>query len=314
MNNKGKVINRAAEIKRTSLVGILGNGFLAILKLIVGVMTHSAAVIADGIDSASDIVGSIITYYAGTVSDLPPDKEHPWGHRRIETISSKVISMLILFAGIELVISTVGNLINNIIYELPGKATIVVTVISIIAKALISSYKFKVAKRINSEMIRANAINMKNDIYLSATVLLGLVIMYLTGLYIVDTIFGVLLGIWIIKTGIELSLESNIELMDSFDKPDLMYKKLFTIIEKIPGALNPHKARIRKINNMYDINVDIEVNPKLSVEEAHKIAEAIQKEVNKNFFTVYDVLIHIEPEGNVEKEQFGLSPKDLDDK
>ena len=314
MSRKEKVINRTAEIKKTSLIGIIGNGFLAILKLVVGIITHSAAVIADGIDSASDIVGSIITYYAGTVSDLPPDKKHPWGHKRIETISSKVISMLILFAGIELVISTVKDLLTNTVYELPGKATIIVTLISMISKALIASYKFKVAKRINSDMIMANAINMKNDIYLSATVLIGLLIMYLTGLYIVDTIVGILLGIWIIKTGIELSLKSNVELMDSIENPELMYKKLFTIVESTPGALNPHKARIRKINNMYDINVDIEVDSKLSVAESHKIAKAIQKEVKIEFVTVYDVLVHVEPEGNVEKEQFGLSPKDFETK
>jgi len=314
MSSKDKVISRSTEIKRSSLVGIIGNGLLAILKLIVGVMTHSAAVVADGIDSASDIVTSIITYYAGTVSDMPPDKEHPWGHSRIETISSKLISMLILFAGIQLVITTVKDLINNTVYELPGNATIVVTVISMISKALIASYKFKVAKRIDSEMIRADAINMKNDIYLSATVLIGLGVMYTTGLYIVDTIVGVLLGIWIIKTGVELSLQSNAELMDSFDNPDPMYKKLFAIVEKNHGAFNPHKARIRKINNMFVINLDIEVDYNLNVEEGHKIAKAIQKEVHKEFVSVYDVLIHVEPKGNVEEEQFGLSPKDFDEK
>ncbi|MFA7116597.1 MAG: cation diffusion facilitator family transporter [Bacteroidales bacterium] len=309
---KNKVINiRKKRIQQTSIIGIIGNGLLAILKITVGIIAKSTAVIADGIDSASDIIGSIVTYYASNVSDLPPDMGHPWGHKRIETIASKVIAIFILFAGIQLIIITVSGLISGNEKEMPGIAAIIVTVISMIAKAIIAAYKFRIAKKFDSEMVRADAINMRNDIFLSTTVLIGLGLTFLVKLPIIDTIIGLALGVWIIYSGAKLSMESNAELMDSFDNQSVIYEKVFEIVDKTIGAYNPHKLRIRKIHNFVDIDLDIEVDGNLSVREGHAIATSIQDKIKQEFKTVYDVLIHVEPCGNVEKEQFGLSPKDF---
>ena len=120
---------------------------LAALKIIVGFIAGSAAVIADGIDSASDILASLITFYASKVSEMPPDKAHPWGHKRAEAIAAKIISMIIFVAGLQLVISTVGMLWNGEVRQMPGKASIAVTILSILGKSVMALYKFRVAKR-----------------------------------------------------------------------------------------------------------------------------------------------------------------------
>lgn len=315
MSNTTAVNNRIKLIKQSSWVGIIGNGILAVLKVVVGLISGSVAVIADGIDSASDIVGSIITYYASNVSERPPDKEHPWGHKRIEAIATKVIAILILFAGLQLVISTVSMLWKGEVREIPGYAAIVVTIISIIGKAGIAIYKFRVAGKTNSLMVKADAINMKNDIFLSLSVLVGLGLTYITNLPIIDTLVGVALGLWIIKSGAELSIESNTELMDSFENQELWYKKLFSIAEETDGVYNPHRARIRKLNNLYDIHLDIEVDAHLSIKQGHVIVQTLEENIKESFVDVFDIMIHIEPLGNEEDEEFGLRPEDfLEDK
>ena len=303
--------DRYAAIRRSSWVGIVGNGLLAIMKITFGIIAGSAAVIGDGIDSATDIIGSIITFYVSSVASLPPDKEHPWGHDRIESIASKVIAIFILFAGIQLLINTFQGLMNGEVKEMPGKVAVVVTAISIVCKAIIASYKFKVSKKTDSKMVRNDAINMKNDIFLSSAVLIGLGVMYWTGLPIIDTIVGILLGVWITWTGIKLSLEANGSLLDGIDNGEATYKKLFNIISNTPNVYNPHKVKIRKLNNLYDITLDVEVDPNFSVKEGHEIAKNLENNIKKELVTVYDVLIHVEPRGNIEDEEFGLAPKDF---
>ena len=166
MNDQSPISERGALIQQASWVGIIGNGLLATLKIVVGFIAGSAAVIADGIDSASDILASLITFYASKVSEMPPDKAHPWGHKRAEAIAAKIIAIIIFVAGLQLVISTVGMLWSGEVRQMPGKAALVVTVLSIFGKAAMAFYKFRVAKKTKSSMMKADAINMKNDIFL----------------------------------------------------------------------------------------------------------------------------------------------------
>ncbi len=311
MSNKKQLSPRAAAIRRASWAGIIGNGLLAALKITVGTIAGSAAVIADGIDSALDIATSLVIVFAASASEQPPDKNHPWGHSRIEVIASKVIALFILFAGIQLFIGTLETLLSGEAKALPGKAALIVTIFAIIGKAGIALYKYRVADKTKSSMLRVAAINMKNDIFLSLGVLLGLGITYLTNLPVIDTIIGITLSLWIIKSGASLSLEAYWELMDSMKGQEDMYHKLFTIVEETPGAYNPHKARIRKLGTLYEIHLDIEVHGSLTITEAHEIARSLKQNIKKKIPDVYDILLHVEPMGNIENEQFGLTPEDF---
>lgn len=307
-----KGTKRTAAIKYSSWIGIIGNGILATLKIGVGIISGSAAVIADGIDSASDIIGSLITLYAANVSDNPPDRHHPWGKKRIEAIATKVLSIFILFAGLQLVIGTAGMFFSDETRELPGKSAIIVTIISIFAKSAIAFYKFHIAKITNSLMVKADAINMKNDIFLSLAVLIGLGITYYTNLPIVDPIIGCLLGFWIIYNGAILSLETNAELLDSMKGNEEIYDDFFAAVEETPGVFNPHKVRIRRLNDLYDIIVDIEVDGNITVSEGHERTKLLEQNIKKRIPGVFDILIHVEPIGNIQEEQFGLTPRDFE--
>lgn len=311
MKKKIKISERRALIHKASLLGVFGNATLSILKVVIGLLSGSAAVIADGIDSASDVVGSLVTNLANRVSELPPDKAHPFGHTRVETAATAAISFLIVFAGFQLIITAVTRLCSHEVLEMPGKLAIVVTIISIAGKLIIAQYQSMIAKKTQSPMVKADAINMRNDVFLSITVLIGLMATFVIGLPILDKILGLILGFWIVWTGAQLFLSINSELMDSFPERDKLYTQLFQLIDLFPEISNPHKVRIRKINYLYDIDLDIEVDGHLSVFESHKIAMDLEKEIKQNIPNIYDVLIHVEPLSNQEEEQFGLSEKDF---
>ncbi len=312
MKKRKQISKRRRSIHRASLVGIFGNATLSILKIVIGLFAHSAAVIADGIDSASDVVGSLVTNYANRVSELPPDKEHPFGHTRVETAATAAISFLIVFAGIQLIISATGRLYSSEPLEMPGHISIVVTIVSIAGKLLISQYQALIAKKTQSPMVKADSINMRNDVFLSLAVLIGLIATFVVGLPIIDKLLGLVLGFWIVWTGAQLFLGINSELMDSFPERDKLYTQLFKLIDLFPEISNPHKVRIRKINYLYDIDLDIEVDGYLSVFVSHKIAMDLERKIKQEIPNVYDVLIHVEPLSNQEEEQFGLSKRDFD--
>jgi len=310
--NKHRIISeRRASIHKASLVGIFGNATLSILKVVIGLLSGSAAVIADGIDSASDVVGSLITNLANKVSELPPDKAHPYGHTRVETVATAAISFLIVFAGFQLIVNAIGRLYSGQELAMPGKISLVATFLSIAGKLMIAQYQSMIAKKTHSPMIKADSINMRNDVFLSVAVLIGLVATFLIGLPIIDKIIGLVLGFWIVWSGAQLFLGINSELMDSFPERDKLYTLLFKLIDTFPEIQNPHKVRIRKINYLYDIDLDMEVDGNLSVFESHQIAMALEQKIKDNIPNIYDVLIHIEPFSNQEVEQFGLSEKDF---
>jgi cation diffusion facilitator family transporter len=302
---------RIQIIRRSSWIGIVGNGFLAVIKVVIGFLSGSIAVVADGIDSSVDIVTSLITLFTANIISEPPDIEHPWGHARAETIATKSLSFFIFFAGAQLFISTIRLLFEGGQRDLPGKWAVLAAGISIIGKIILALNKFNAGKKTNSSMLMADAKNMQNDIYISLSVLIGLGGTYYFSMPMIDRLTGLLISLWIMKSAFVLFMETNIELMDSVSDHSV-YATVFKAATETPGVVNPHRARIRKLNNLYDIDLDIEVCSSITVLKAHKIAVQVEERIKIALPEIFDIMVHVEPEGNVESdEQFGLTPKDL---
>jgi len=302
---------RETEIKKASWVSILGNAFLSILKIVIGFISGSLAVVGDGIDSASDIIISIITLITARIISKPPDIKHPYGYERADTIASKALSFIIFFAGIQLAISTISKLIEKTPQEIPSIIAIYVTIISIIGKLLLALYQFKIGKKTKSSMLLANAKNMQNDVIISVAVLVGLIFTFVLKIPSFDTIIALAVSVWIMFTAYKIFMQSNIELMDGVKDPTI-YNKIFEAVSEVKGVYNPHKVRLRKIGYNYIIEIDIEVDGNLSVNESHKIAHLVEKSIKHKIENVYDILIHIEPYGSIDKdEKYGVSDKDL---
>jgi len=303
-NDKTKYIRIAA------ITAIVGNAILAILKIIAGVFSGSGALIGDGIDSSTDVLISIITLVVIRILSTPADAEHPWGHRRAETIATAFLSFIIFFAGAQLIINSFSNLIADIHTPTPSALAVIVLIISIIGKVLLAVNQYILGKRANSAMLKANAKNMASDVLISFGVLVGFAIAHFTGSGHADSVMAILIGAWIIKTAIGIFLEANLELMDG-NSDIKQYQIIVEAVSAVEGASNPHRARMRRIAGFWDIDLDINVNPEISVIEAHEIASKVEQEIKNRLDDVFDIMIHIEPCGDDAVEAFGLSEGDI---
>jgi len=303
-------LSRIKNIKKASWVGVAGNAVLSFLKIVIGFLSGSLAVVGDGIDSATDILTSLLTLWVARIIEKPPDARHPYGHGRAETIATRIVSFIIFYAGLQLGISSVQSIISGTESSLPSSLAVYVTVLSIGAKLFLAYYKFKVGKKEKSSMLIADSKNMRNDVVLSVTVLAGLFLAYLLNFPVLDKYVALAVSVWIIKVAIEIFFEENTELMEGVPETDT-YGEIFDAVQNVKGAHNPHRTRIRKIGTFIVIDLDIEVDGKITVSEGHEIAKTVEEEIKRVVDNVYDVLIHVEPLGNVEKdEKYGVSCND----
>ncbi|BBE31863.1 cation diffusion facilitator transporter [Tepiditoga spiralis] len=298
-DNRNKLVNRAAY------AGIIGNTFLAILKLFIGIFTGSLAILADGIDTTTDIATSFLTLIAAKISNKPPDKSHPYGHEKIETIITKLLSLVIIFAGYNLLIKSIKNIItpefkiNNLILVL------ITASISVIIKYFLFKYKLKIGKKINSPSSIADAMNMKNDVLISLSVLIGITIYYFTGIKILDPIIALLVSLMIFKVGFETFFEASNDLMDGSKNLGKIYLDIVNVVDKYEDIKNPHKIRVRKSGFVFFVDMHLEINGEKTINEAHSIIMKIEKEIKQLNVYIKDITIHVEPIGNNEKECFG---------
>lgn len=304
--------SRAAVIRKASWVGIIGNAFLSVIKIAAGILSGSFALLGDGIDSATDIVTSVVTLLTSKIADRPPDEGHPYGHGRAETVATKALSFIIFFAGAQLALTTIRNIFENAERSIPDFFAIYFVIISIFGKAFLAYYKYRAGKKVNSSMLLADSKNMMNDILISVSVLIGLIFTFLLNMPIVDVITALIVSIWIMKVAFDIFLETSVELMDGLDDQSI-YNEVFNAACGVEGVRNPHRTRIRKINTMYIIDMDIEVEGSITVTEGHEISRKVHDCIQNQIENIYDVIIHVEPFGNEEEtEKFGLSKDSID--
>jgi cation diffusion facilitator family transporter len=304
------ITERTSILKKVSWVAISGNGILAVLTIVIGVIAGSLAVVGAGIDTTTDIVASLVTLFAAVIIAKPPDREHPYGHMRAETVATKLVSFVIFFAGAQLALTAGGSLIQGTSRAMPSISAVYVTIVSIVGKILLAYMLLTMGKRHDSSMLNANGKNMLSDILISSSILFGLACTFLFKLPILDPIVALLVSIWVMKTAVSIFIESMSETMDAVQDHSL-YDEIFAAVGEVAGASNPHRTRIRKIGTHYDIDLDIEVDGTIPVEQGHAIALSVEKKIKERVANVYDVMVHVEPFGNFEKnEAFGMS---LDD-
>ena len=295
----------------TSWISVIGNILLSLLKIIAGIVSGSLAVLSDGLDSASDVFTSLVILIATPIISRPPNSKFVYGHEKAENIASTVLSFVIFFMGGQMFTASVGKIIRGDITELPSAIAIWVTIVSIAGKLLLTLYQFRQGKRVNSSMLRANAVNMRNDVIISGGVLLGLGFTFLLNLPILDPIIALLISIYIIYSAIGIFRDANVVLMDGM-RDTTIYKEIISAVEKVPNASNPHRIRSSHTGNLYNIVLDIEVDGNLSLTEAHRIAQKVEDTIKASVDNIYDIVIHVEPEGVKHcEEKYGVNKDNL---
>ncbi|MDR1108066.1 MAG: cation diffusion facilitator family transporter [Spirochaetaceae bacterium] len=296
---------RAGIIKTAAITALVGNLFLAVLKIGAGIHSGSMAVLGDGIDSSVDVLIALMSLMVSAVISRPADAGHPWGHGRAETVATAVLSFILFFAGAQLVLNSIANFFSGSIREVPGKTALAAAAVSIIGKLILAGSQYRFSKKAASAMLLANAKNMAADVIISAGVLAGLGLSLFFKRGAIDSAAAILVGLWIIKSAIGIFREANAELMDGGSETG-SYRAVFDAVHSVKGAGRPHRARMRRIAGFWDIDIDIEVDPNLTVLEAHRIASQVEQAVKERLEGVYDIMIHVEPAGNTETEGFGL--------
>ena len=279
-------------IRNGSIFGIIGNIFLFIIKIIIGVISKSQAMIADSINSATDIFASFMTYIGNRISAHPNDTDHNFGHGKAEYIFTMLISISMIIIAFKLGFDSVYNIINGNKLIFSWKL-IIIFIVTIIVRLLLFFYTKYIYKKTDSILIKSNMMDHRNDMIITLFTTISILFTKLD-IYFLDGITGLLISIWILITGIKLYRESYDVLMDKA-LDDESTKIILSIIKKYHN--------IKKIGNIYSIPIGYKyvviitllVNGKMTTIKSHEIADNIEKEIKDNIIKIEDVIVHIEP-------------------
>ena len=284
-------MNRYKVVKIASVFGILGNLFLLIIKGIVGLITNSQAMIADSINSASDIISSILTYIGNKIASKPKDEDHHLGHGKAEYIYSMLISVLIMLVAITVFKDSVFALFDNNVFNF-SIWYIIVCIITIIIKLCLFLYTNNVAKKYHNLLMLANSKDHRNDMIVTFFTLVSGIFMYY-GFNFVDSIVGIGISIFILITGIKIFIQSYDVLMDKAMNKETQ-KEVMDIIKKYKEVKKIQHFNATPVGYLYQVSFTIFVDGNLSTFASHEIANRLEKEISA-LDDIYVTIIHVNP-------------------
>lgn len=285
-------MNKFLAIKKASILGVIGNIFLLIIKSIIGIITNSQAMIGDAVNSAGDIFASVMTFIGNKIASEPSDDDHNLGHGKAEYIYSMLISIAMFLMVIGIFISAIRSFINPGNYSFSW-GLVVVCCITIITKFCLYMYTKKLSGKYNNLLLEANSKDHRNDCVLTTMNLIAN-IFSLCGVYFVDGIVGILIGLWILVGAIEIFKKSYDVLMDK-SIGDVTKKRVYEIISRHPEIKNVIHFNSTPVGYQYQISFTIFVDGNMSTFESHKIANDLEKEIDKKIDEIYLTVIHVNP-------------------
>jgi cation diffusion facilitator family transporter len=298
--------SQTREAHRVTLIGAVIDLTVGLLKLITGLLVGSAALIADGIHSFSDLVTDGFVLAATHYGRQEPDSNHPYGHGRIETLATLVLGSVLIFVAGGIAWASLMRLIGGEPFEAPGLWAIGVAVVALAAKEWIFRYTLRVARRVNSKLLEANAWHSRSDALSTVAVLIGLVAAQF-GAGWVDAVAAILVGIMVGQVGWRLLWESSQELIDTA-LPEAEREQMQSIAEEVPGVHGVHDLRTRSLGSQVVLDLHIVVAPRLTVSEAHEIGNTVSRQLRDAFPNLADVTFHIDPEDDEGETEHSLRP------
>ena len=285
-------MDRYKDTKIASILGIIGNIFLLIIKGIVGIITNSQSMIADFFNSFGDVFSSLMTYIGNKISSKKPDADHNLGHGKAEYIYSFVISIVMIITSYAVIKSAITTFVND------NKITfnyllVVVCIITIITKLSLYLYTRKIYKKHKNILIEANSKDHRNDCFITTMTLLS-AILGIYGYKIIDIIVGIIIGLWIFYTAIKILKESYDVLMDKTMNNETKEE----VLKLIKNYDNIHKTSNFKstpVGYKYQVSFTIYVDGNMTTFESHSIANNLEKEIEKKIDEVYLCVIHVDP-------------------
>lgn len=288
MNAKSRFMTGQACTK----VGLGTNVLLTVLKLWAGITAGSQALIADGINSLSDIVVSSVVYLAYKISREPADKEHPYGHGNAETIAGLAVSVGVVATGAVVAYSSATTLLAGV-HTVPGRLALYVAAFSIVIKEILHRYTRVVAETEHSPSLKASAKDYRSDVLATSAAFFGIVGARL-GLPLLDPVAGLVIAALIVRMGI-LVLKENVYILMAGAPTSGITEEVLGTVRSFDGVLGVPQIRLQRMGGSYVVNVDITVDGKIPVAEGHGIAESLRRRCLEIHERVSEVIVHVEP-------------------
>ncbi|MDI3476187.1 MAG: hypothetical protein PWQ79_1954 [Thermococcaceae archaeon] len=284
------------ELYRPIWVSIIGNILLAVLKVAVGFVYSSIALISDGVHSLSDVITSVIGYLGMRVSSKPPDRSHPFGHSRFEPLVAFLIGEALLLVAYEIGRDSLFRLLHGTAIEV-NSIMLSVTVLSILAKELMFRYSVYVGRKLKSQILVADAYHHRSDALSSVAVLVGLSLQKF-GFRYGDALAGLLVALFLVKVAFDILLE-NLGYLTGQAPPFEVCEEIKKRAMSVPNVLNVHDLRAHYVGNKLHVELHIEVPPEITLKEAHDASEEVKKRVEE-MPEVERAFVHVDIKGVTE--------------
>lgn len=278
---------------KVSIISIILNCLLTLIKFISGVISKSSAMISDSVHSLSDVLSTFVVIIGVKISNKKADSDHPYGHERIECVSAIILSGMLFIIGTLIGINGIKNVTNSSNLVMPGVLALIASIISIISKEAMYQYTIRVSKKINSAALKADAWHHRSDALSSIGSFIGILGSRL-GFKIFDPLASVIISLCIIKVSIDIFKDAIDKMVDkSCDKE--VIDKVISVIEKNESVKNIDDIKTRQFGNKAYVDVEISVDENLLLKDAHKVAEEIHDSVENEINIVKHCMVHVNP-------------------
>jgi len=285
---------RNKEGTKAIAVGIIGNSFISIFNILVGIMSGSFALVAEGAHSISDVGTSIVAFIGFKIGQKAPDAEHPLGHGRAEAISGLVIALFLAIVAYEILNSAINKLIVGV-SQAPTNEALIMALIGIAINIFLNRYQMKIGKKINSPAIIADAKQQGMDV-LSNIAIFASVIIAQAGFKFIDPLVGFLIGLFILKAAYDVGKDNINNIMGKIPDEDLICK-IKDVTDSIQNVCGIHDIKINYFGSYATLSLHIDVNPKLSLIESHNLIHFTENKIIEEIDIIQSVVAHACPFG-----------------
>jgi len=280
--------------QKVALGGMIVSAALAVLKIVTGAMAGSTSVVADGLESAGDVLASGLVFLGLTLAAKPPDWNHPYGHGRAETLTGLLVGLMLLAAGFAICFHAL--LLVGAAHQAPAAYAIMPLIASIGIKSVMASVKYRFGNKIGSAALAADAWNDGVDIVsgIAALTAVSLTLYDPQRFLAADHYGGFAVGLIVIFTGLRVTRDTGLQLMDTMPDERMM-RTIREVAGQVSGVEGVEKCFARKTGLQYHVDLHLEVDPEITVRSSHDIAEQVRNRIRRDLNWVADVLVHVEP-------------------
>jgi len=284
----------ASRIRQITWAGIWVNLVLSAVKIAAGLLGHSRALLADGLESGMDIVTSFALLVCARFWVAPPDEDHPYGHRRIETLTTLGIGFVVGGVGVSVVYGALSALHSGD-HQHPTMLALVVAVISVVSKELLYQWSAREGHKIRSSAVVANAVHHRSDAISSIPVVLSVgAAQVFPGWTFLDAVGALLAGGFILKAAAEIAWPALREIADTGAKADTL-EQIRVVVNATEGVRSSHDLRTRYVGAGLYVDLHVVVSPEITVLEGHRIGDAVMQRIKAEIPDAMDVLVHLDP-------------------